>query len=268
MTFHFDLPTTAIVVAASGGGVGVAVAITVAAIGAVATVVVGLLNYRMQQRGLDTDARYQAEQLRQMVSAQITDGFTKAIDQLGSPNRAVRIGGIYALERIARESPRDHANIVSTLATFIRDRLPANISVPHAYVEVLKMRAPDAQAALSVLCRSPLSDARVRPDGDGELDLSRTDLRRATLSGAHLQRANLWGARLEGADMKGANLRGAVLTEADVGCFEAGNSRYRNGVDFSGADLTGVDLDRVVNFDQAKTSPDTLGLPDRAQSVS
>jgi hypothetical protein len=35
---------------------------------------------------------------------QITDRFTKAVDQLGSPNIGVRIGGIYALERIAKNS--------------------------------------------------------------------------------------------------------------------------------------------------------------------
>ena len=39
---------------------------------------------------------------------QITDRYTKAIDQLGSEKLDVRIGGIYALERIARDSARDH----------------------------------------------------------------------------------------------------------------------------------------------------------------
>jgi ABC-type Fe3+ transport system permease subunit len=36
---------------------------------------------------------------------QITDRYTKAVDQLGSDHLDVRVGGIYALERIARDSP-------------------------------------------------------------------------------------------------------------------------------------------------------------------
>jgi hypothetical protein len=35
---------------------------------------------------------------------QITERFTRAVDQLGSRNADVRIGGIYALERIGRSS--------------------------------------------------------------------------------------------------------------------------------------------------------------------
>ena len=47
----------------------------------------------------------------------MTDRYTKAIEQLG-PDKGldVRIGGIYALERIARDSPRDHPTIMEVLA--------------------------------------------------------------------------------------------------------------------------------------------------------
>ena len=34
----------------------------------------------------------------------MTDRYTKAIEQLGSDKLDVRIGGIYALERVARDS--------------------------------------------------------------------------------------------------------------------------------------------------------------------
>src|SRR5258708_38158876 len=47
---------------------------------------------------------------------QITDRFSKAVDQLGRSDDAgedsnlfLRLGGIYALERIAEDSERDHA---------------------------------------------------------------------------------------------------------------------------------------------------------------
>ena len=43
---------------------------------------------------------------------QVTDRYTKAIEQLGSDKLDVRIGGIYALERIARDSARDHPTVM------------------------------------------------------------------------------------------------------------------------------------------------------------
>jgi len=51
----------------------------------------------------------------------VTDRYTKAIEQLGSDKRDVRIGGIYALERVARDSPRDHPTVIEVLAAFIRE---------------------------------------------------------------------------------------------------------------------------------------------------
>jgi hypothetical protein len=52
---------------------------------------------------------------------QVTDRYTKAIEQLGSDKLDVRIGVIYALERIARDSHRDHPTIMAVLAAFIRE---------------------------------------------------------------------------------------------------------------------------------------------------
>jgi len=52
---------------------------------------------------------------------QMTDRYTKAIEQLGSDKLDVRIGGIYALERIARDSKKDHPTVMEVLTAFIRE---------------------------------------------------------------------------------------------------------------------------------------------------
>ena len=52
---------------------------------------------------------------------QVTDRYTKAITQLGDEKLDVRIGGIYALERVARDSERDHPTVMEVLAAFIRE---------------------------------------------------------------------------------------------------------------------------------------------------
>ena len=52
----------------------------------------------------------------------ITESFSKAIEQLGSDKLEVRLGGIYALERISQESPQDHWTVMENLTAFVRER--------------------------------------------------------------------------------------------------------------------------------------------------
>jgi hypothetical protein len=53
----------------------------------------------------------------------VTDRYSKAIGQLGSDSLDVRLGGIYALEQIAKDSARqkeDQTTIVEVLGAFVR----------------------------------------------------------------------------------------------------------------------------------------------------
>ena len=196
-------------------------------------------------------------QLRLTREGQITDRFLRAVDQLGSDKVDIRFGGIFSLERIAKDSPPDRSAIIEVLSAYVRRSLPSS-KVRVGYIPELQVRAPDAQAALTVLCRSPLSAERAAPDAE-PLKLSRTDLRRADLKGAQLQRADLWSARLEGANLRGAHLEGAILEYANFGLFEADNPAYRLGADLRGADLTGADVEHAIGLDAALTEG-TIGL--------
>ena len=55
--------------------------------------------------------RITAQTLRVTEQGHITERYTKAIEQLGSDKLDIRLGGIYALERIAVDSERDHPTI-------------------------------------------------------------------------------------------------------------------------------------------------------------
>jgi uncharacterized protein YjbI with pentapeptide repeats len=261
------------------------VAIVVAAIGAVATFTVGFLNFRIQRRNSqlqkdqqDWQRRWQSDQqdwqknqqgrqFELMLATQITDRFTNAINQLGSDKKAIRIGGVFALEQIARDSGPDRPNIAYALATFVRESQPAAAVRERSYVPMLKIRAPDVQAAVTVLCRSPLCDDR-KDASNADLkragrllDLSRTDLRRASLTGAHLEGVNLSEARLEGADLRHAKLRCAGLYGANLGRMDPNDSRWEYGADLSDADLTDANLQRVTGLKEAKVTEGTRGLP-------
>jgi hypothetical protein len=144
---------------------------------------------------------------------QITERFTRAIDHLANRERLeIRLGGIYALERIARESEQDHWPIMHTLTAYIREHAPWNPEQESSEEEA-PSRNLDIQATLTVLGRRPSSF------GEGQVEciaLHNTDLREADLKGANLVRANLQGANLQGANLQGADLLRVDLRAADL----------------------------------------------------
>jgi hypothetical protein len=120
---------------------------------------------------------------------QITEHYTRAAEQLGSDKLAVRLGAIYALERIARDSERDHWPIMEILTAYVRGHAPWEPRDVDPWedqrLEDEILQAPplaiDIQAILTVLGR------RTRTYGKGEdrrLDLSYTDLHEVDLRGA------------------------------------------------------------------------------------
>jgi hypothetical protein len=152
---------------------------------------------------------------------QVTDRYARAVDQLGSDKLDVRVGGIYALERVARDSPGDRATIGEVLTAFIRGHAPWPPSLPGQYVATapigqvpkLQTRAPDVQASLWVLGRGGFADAL---DDDHWLDLTAADLRRADLRDARLGAADMRFASLQLAYLSGAHLEGAHLEGSDL----------------------------------------------------
>jgi hypothetical protein len=49
-------------------------------------------------------------------------GATRRLSQLGDNSAPVRIGGVYALERIGNDSTKDRRTIIYVLGAFIRER--------------------------------------------------------------------------------------------------------------------------------------------------
>jgi hypothetical protein len=208
------------------------------------------------QREQLSDQRNQAiAQLKLMRSGQITDRFTKAIEHLGGSSPEVRIGGIFALEQIANESADYVPHIVTTLAAFVRYRLPAPAAKKYERVDVLNARAPDAGAALAALCRPPLSNDRPKSWEFGGLDLTRTDLRRSSLRGANLSHASLFASRLDGADLRHANLSYTNIGSVDFGKLARDDPEFEYGADLRHADLTGHRKNEETKLREARQDP-------------
>jgi hypothetical protein len=191
------------------------------------------------------------QQLRMSEAGQIADRFTRAIDQLGTETVHLQLGGIYSLDAIASSSPPDAPAIFEILATYVRRRSPwpppslveQETGAAPEDVQALRDRAPDVQAAMTVIGKRPRVPDPFADDSSAEVTalakhvllLEETDLRRALLIDANLQRVHLRAACLQGAELTGADLRLTVLVEADL-----------RGAQLQGADLRGAILDGAV----------------------
>src|SRR5215211_8542662 len=86
----------------------------------------GLYFTRTSTKDQLEQARKSQEQTQRLTEqGQITDRFNRAIDQLGKVEDGqklfeIRVGGIYALERIARESEEDYWPIMEVLTAYVR----------------------------------------------------------------------------------------------------------------------------------------------------
>jgi hypothetical protein len=57
---------------------------------------------------------------RDAAARRVTDLFTKSVEQLGSDKAAVRLGGMYALERLAQDNPEQRATVVNVFCAYLR----------------------------------------------------------------------------------------------------------------------------------------------------
>ncbi|MER7477472.1 pentapeptide repeat-containing protein [Streptomyces sp. NPDC126510] len=187
---------------------------------------------------------------------QITSRFNFAVDHLGSQSLDIRLGGIYALQRIMQDSPRDQPTVVSVLAAFAQrhagssaDSLkkpidpevtPTPVADVRAAIATLVHRRPNLDRGTIVdLSKTDLRGLRFNERAPIKLpnvDLSEADLREASLAGADLHKAYLWDVNLEGADLGGANLWGAYLAGASLPNSSLAGANLRR------ADMTCIDL--------------------------
>jgi uncharacterized protein YjbI with pentapeptide repeats len=219
-----------------------------AAIGAAVVAVTALMRHFAQT---------EADRQRRIV-----ESFSKAVEQLGSDKLELRLGAIFALERLSKESPNDYWTIMEVLTAFVRERMRyANTNLmarlserayflwlqagkPEGYSEALWAEAvriqqreeipTDIAAILTVIKRRSQRDRGREKERGWRFDLHGTYLWGASLDKVDLQGADLSGARLEIAELQDAHLEGANLFGAHL-----------EGANLRGAHLEGAELDEA-----------------------
>ncbi len=134
------------------------------------------------------------------------------MEMLADKEEARQLGGVYALERIMRDSPYDRPTIIETLAAFIRLKSPAPADSPTGYIENKKSPVPEpARAAFHVLAR------RAPNPRDPSIDLSRCDLRLIHCEDANLAGVSFARSNLQQSSFVRANLRETYFMGAELG---------------------------------------------------
>ena len=235
--------------------------------------------------------RHQAETGRE---AHYTSLFTKAVEQLGStrevketievddeiggkkretatktePNLEVQLGAIHALDRVARDSSRDHWPIMEVLCAYVRN--PQNTGLPKlkpgtagpdsedfsAWWQSIKMRV-DVQAALTVVGHRSESNRKIEAVNALHLDFHNANLQRGMLNRCNFDQANFAGADLAYASFYDSHLAGASFNNAHLSAVSFDNA-HLDGASFFGAHLVDASFKgahlRGVLFDKANLS--------------
>ncbi|NGO10210.1 pentapeptide repeat-containing protein [Streptomyces sp. HC44] len=232
---------------------------TLVAIGAGVVAALGLSythrSHKQTERMFEHTREKDREQAELTRESQVTDRYIDAIKLLGSEKIAERLGGIYSLERIMKDSERDHSTIVEVLASFIRQRASITEGLketPAGY------RAPeDIHAAFTVLSRRP------ERDDEATITLVNTDLRGLYLQGGRLDGMVLGSACLDRGTFWNVSIRRVNLTMTSLGntMFDGGTmeesmfyqARFDDaklfGVKMTGANLQSARLTRTLLSD-------------------
>lgn len=173
----------------------------------------------------------------------LNERYQKGAEMLGSEVLSVRLGGIYALQSLAREHPEEyHMQIMRLFCAFVRNPIVEDERGEEDPNGVQSKTERDARQGKNTKPELRLdvqeimtaiggrSDAQVSVE-NGENPAFRLDLRKVILINADLRRANL-----SNADFTSANLSGARLVMANL------SGAWMPIVNLSGAELMGADL--------------------------
>ncbi|PCI36910.1 MAG: hypothetical protein COB46_14165 [Rhodospirillaceae bacterium] len=216
------------------------------------------------------DWRYDSK--GKLIPAEHPDG-TPIIDsktyEYTTPKLELRIGSIYALERIAQDSPRDHIQVMEHLCAYIRENSPVTSLEPTEPPFSRVIPRTDIQAAISVIGRRSKKQIELEWQHQFRLDFRDTDLSGADFMNGAFSAAMFHGCRLEacrfddstlkgtqffrallnfssffGAEMRGTRFDFAIINRPAVvpgGMTQSINMGNIYGISVVGADLTAID---------------------------
>lgn len=205
-------------------------------------------------------ARGQVEAAQQGL---LNERYQRGAEMLGSDVLSVRLGGIYALQRLANEHPQEyHVPIMQLLCAFVRHptRDQSELAEPAANNsesghednrdDAHTFAREDVYAVTQIIRTRNRRVIRLEDEAGYALDLRGADLRRSDFRDSHLPRSDLRLARLSGAQLINADLSGARLQRADLSSPLGATSMDTK----DPTDLKNIDLTDITRLDGAVLS--------------
>jgi hypothetical protein len=208
--------------------------------GLVATILVvwrTVLTHRQTKVG--EDQRRLSEQIH------FTTLFTKAVEQLGAtreekekdgakdivktlPNVSVRIGAIYALGRIGKESITDNIPILDILSSYVRENSPLPPAVDQSQTKTLSVSIvrDDVKAAFDVICsiNSIFKIERIEKDHFvylGKCYLPNMIIHHSTITNfsfadSNLEKADIRHSSIHNCTLVATKMKGSVISSSKI----------------------------------------------------
>lgn len=174
---------------------------------------------------------------RQADTAQqglLDERYQKGAEMLGSQVNAVRLGGIYALERLARDYPGQyHLQIMQLFCAFVRSPIRGPTDLPPSGFR------QDVHAIVDAICARSEEGIAIERKVDFRLDL-----RNADLFGVQMLSADLSNAWFHGADLRSANIADTDLTDAFFSEADLSDAQFHR-VNFTRMRLWSTNLRRA-----------------------
>ena len=190
----------------------------------------------------------------------LNERYQKGAEMLGSERLSVRLGGIYALARLAREHPQEyHRQIMKLFCAFVRTRkreYDKNDELSNDDGPPQHQLREDVHEVLMVISRRSTQQILVeKKEPPYRLDFSYADmfganLSEADLTDAMLNKANLFGAILSGTDLSRAFMLGAVMRGVEL------KNATLEDTNLSSAQMKGCKGLTQRQFDMAIAHPD------------
>jgi len=208
-------------------------------------------------------AKAAAEQARVALENHITGIFSKSVEMMGFvqqsqlprpdgtfvsrsvPNIEARLGAIYSLERILRESEKDQRAILETLCAYVRENTPLEIPDDEAEASIFyrgemppsPTRRKDVQAAITVIGRRP----KIAHE---HLDFRSTNLVAYDFSEHNFDHADFSGSFLNAANMVGACFANCIFSHTFLRAAKMKNASFQSSV-FDDCDFTNAEIERT-----------------------
>lgn len=170
--------------------------------------------------------------------------YQQGAEMLGSGALSVRLGGIYALQKLAEEHPKEyHVQILKLLCAFVRHPAVGDLEIfakrPYEAIQV-------AMEAISSCHKHTLRLINIEGNDQSSLDFSGADIQRISLYHgsfyfADMFKANLSHSCLHGVDLHSASSQETNFQYSDLSAANLSDA-YLSGANLHSANLSNANL--------------------------